>query len=465
VSDDARLGTLNKASVDRIQQAQRDYQNIAITLNDTIAKLAKIVETGAESLQGGYVEPLKKDAQSIKDDLGKAAVRYDDCASEISKYIPELEEAKTETAAALSAEESAKSAVNSANARPDGQKGADGVLPPEEQQKDTDKQRAQEEASSQLTAAKNKLTAALDALDVAGKRLGDAVSARRYDDGLTDTWKDKVNAFFAEISKIFAIIGMVLAVLCLIFPGVNLLILGTVVAGAITLIADSVLLAGGEGSVLDVVLGAVGLGLAGVGAAISLFGKNLANSARTLNNITGEMNAIPGRPPRLNLTGDWNGRPIQLDNLGPGAVRPGGGPNVTVTQQLGPGDFHVPANPAAGWQNTSDWFNLPGINNLLGRFGQITPEIGFFQSTVIQSRAAFGMWGNLLRNPGQFAREWSGVIGGMDGFRGLSSVMNAVGGSISPYWFVFGGFNALFTIGPGLIYSGGRLQEWIPDVN
>jgi hypothetical protein len=465
VSDDARLGTLNKASVDRIQQAQRDYQNIATTLNDTIAKLAKIVETGAESLQGGYVEPLKKDAQSIKDDLGKAAVRYDDCASEISKYIPELEEAKTETAAALSAEESAKSAVNSANARPDGQKGADGVLPPEEQQKDTDKQRAQEEASSQLTAAKNKLTAALDALDVAGKRLGDAVSARRYDDGLTDTWKDKVNAFFAEISKIFAIIGMVLAVLCLIFPGVNLLILGTVVAGAITLIADSVLLAGGEGSVLDVVLGAVGLGLAGVGAAISLFGKNLANSARTLNNITGEMNAIPGRPPRLNLTGDWNGRPIQLDNLGPGAVRPGGGPNVTVTQQLGPGDFHVPTNPASGWQNTSDWFNLPGINNLLGRFGQITPEIGFFQSTVIQSRAAFGMWGNLFRNPGQFAREWSGVIGGMDGFRGLSSVMNAVGGSISPYWFVFGGFNALFTFGPGLIYSGGRLEEWIPDVN
>ncbi|WP_433833574.1 hypothetical protein ACQP2E_19230 [Actinoplanes sp. CA-015351] len=463
MSDD-RLIVLAGAKVDRVQAAQRDYQNIATTLDDTVAKLARIVETGSEGLKGAYVEPLKKDAQSIKDDLSKAAVRYNDAATEINKYVPELEEAKTETAAALSAEESAKGSVSSANARPDGQKGADGVLPPEEQQKDTEKQRAVEEANAQLTAAKNRLTSALDALDTAGRRLGDAVSARRYDDGLTDTWKDKVNAFFAQISKIFAIIGMVLAVLCLIFPGVNLLILGTVVAGVITLIADSVLLAGGEGSVMDVVLGAVGLGLAGLGAAISLIGKNMANAARTMNRITGRMNTVPGNPPRLNLTGSWNGRPIQLDNLGPGATHTGG-PNISITQQLGPNDFRIPTNAASGWQNTSDWFNLPGINNLLSRFGQITPEIGFWQSTLIQGRGALGMWGNLFRNPGQFARDWSGVIGGMDGFRNLNNVMGAIGGTMSPGWFVFGGFNALFTLGPGLIYSGGRLEEWIPDVN
>lgn len=56
-------------------------------------------------------------------------MRYNDAATEINKYIPELEDAKTETAAAVSAEESAKGSVSSANARPDGQKGADGVLP------------------------------------------------------------------------------------------------------------------------------------------------------------------------------------------------------------------------------------------------------------------------------------------------------------------------------------------------
>jgi hypothetical protein len=463
VSDDSRLNTLKRASTERIQQAKRDYENIATTLEDTIAKLARIVDTGSEGLKGQYVEPLKKDAQSIKDDLDKASVRYHDAATEIGIYQPELEEAKTETAAAKSAEEAATGEVSSAKGKPDGVKGADGTLTPEEQQKDTEKQRAVEEANAKLTAAKNKLTAALDALDVAGKRLGDNVSARRYDDGLTDTWKDKVNAFFKQISKIFAIIGMVLAVLCLIFPGVNLLILGTVVAGVITLVADSVLLANGEGSVMDVVLGAVGLGLAGIGAAISLFGKGLANSARTLNNLTGGMNRVPGRPPRLNLENGWNGRPIQLDNLGPGT--PHGGPNISVTQQLGPGDFHVPNNAVSGWQNTSDWFNLPGINGLLGRMGQITPEIGFWQSFMIQGRGAVGMWNNLLRNPGQFARDWSGVIGGLDGFRNLNNVMNAVGGSLSPAWFLFGGFNAIFTIGSGLIYNGGRLEEWIPDVN
>jgi hypothetical protein len=463
VSDDSRLNTLGKASTDRIHQAKRDYENIATTLEDTIAKLAKIVETNSESLKGQYVEPLKKDAQSIKDDLTKASARYHDAATEIGVYIPELEEAKVETTAAKNAEETATGEVGSAKGKPDGVKGADGVLTPEEQQKDTEKQRAVDEATAKLTAAKQKLTAALDALDTAGRRLGERVSARRYDDGLTDTWKDKVNAFFKKISKIFAIIGMVLAVLCLIFPGVNLLILGTVLAGVITLVADSVLLANGEGSVVDVVLGAVGLGLAGIGAAISLFGKGLANSARTINNMTGGMNRIPGRPPRLNLENGWNGRPIQLDNLGPGAA--GGGRNVSVTQQLGPGDFHVPNNAVAGWQNTSDWFNLPGINGLLGRMGQVTPEIGYWQSFLIQGRGALGMWGNLRSNPAQFARDWSGVIGGLDGFRNLNNVMSAIGGHLSPAWFLFGGFNAVFTIGSGLIYTGGRLEEWIPDVN
>src|SRR5262249_27213357 len=158
----------------------------------------------------------------------------------------------------------------------------------EEQQKGTDKTKATANADADLTAAKNRLTAALDALNVAGKRLGDAVNCKNYDDGLTDSFSDKLDAVMAQISKIFAIIGMVLAVLTILIPGVNILLLGAVVAGAVALVADVVLYAHGKGSLLDVVLDAVGLGMAGLGAIASVAAKGLANGARTVGNLAGE---------------------------------------------------------------------------------------------------------------------------------------------------------------------------------
>jgi hypothetical protein len=282
---DGRLNTLKRADLASIDAAQQRYQHISDTIDDAVTRLQKIIDTGDASLQGQWVGPLKKDAQSLQDSLTKAATRYRDVATEAKKYEPDLEHAITEVAAAEHDEDDGTASVTQANAMPDPQKGADGTISPEEQQKGADKQKAQDAANAALTAAKNRLTSALDALDVAGKRFGDAVNCKNYDDGLTDKINWRVMAIFKKISEIFGIIAMILTALAFLIPGVNVIAIAGVVAGAVLLIADSVLLSGGDGSILSVVLDAVGLGFAGLGAAFGAFGKTIEGLAKFLKGV------------------------------------------------------------------------------------------------------------------------------------------------------------------------------------
>jgi hypothetical protein len=277
---DGRLATLKRADPVEMDVVQKRYQHIADTIDDAVTKLQKIVDAGEDGLRGQYVEPLKKDATSLKDSLSKAAVRYRDVANECAKYEPELQHAIDETKAAEREEADGDAALTRANAMPDPQKGADGTISPEEQQKGIDKGREQENATGDVTAAKNRLTAALDALDAAGKAFGDAVNCKKYDDGLTDKINWRVMAIFKMISKIFGFIALILAVLAFIIPGVGLLAILSVVATAVLLVADSVLLAGGGGSVLSVVLDAVGLGFAGLGAFAGKFANMIEGAAK-----------------------------------------------------------------------------------------------------------------------------------------------------------------------------------------
>jgi len=446
---------------EQIATSQKRYQFIATTIDEAVTNLAKIVDSNADSYAGQWVEGLKKDATSIRDRLTKAGVRYHDAAREIATYQPELDTALSETAGALEDARDAEDAQAKADAMPDPAKKEDGTVTPEETQKGEDKSKASSAAEGDLGAAKTRLTNAMNALDIAGKRLGDAVNSKKYDDGLSDTFNDKVVAVFAKISQVFAIIGMILGVLALLIPGVNVLILAGVVAGAITLVANIVLYVNDKGSLADVILGVVGLGLAGLGAWASIFAKNMANSARNLGNLFGRQRPITQNPPQL----QWGpGAPIELTNLGPG-LGGRGGPIVTGGVRTVPGDFIVPPNPATGWTNMSDWFNNPAINWLLGKGGVITPELGFWASAWQQFKGAGTLWAGLFSNPLKFAKDWAGVIGGLSGFRDLSAIMKAVGGNISPLWFIWGGINGIFGIGAGQIYTGGRLEEWVPAAN
>jgi hypothetical protein len=64
---DGRLATLKRADPVEMDVVQKRYQDIADTIDDAVTKLQKIVDAGEDGLRGQYVEPLKKDAASIKD--------------------------------------------------------------------------------------------------------------------------------------------------------------------------------------------------------------------------------------------------------------------------------------------------------------------------------------------------------------------------------------------------------------
>lgn len=368
---------------------------------------------------------------------------------------------------------------------PDPQKSSDGTTTPAEQQKATDKSKAQSDADGKLAAAKTRLNNALDALNVAGKRFGDAVNCKNYDDGLTDSYKDKLDAVMAKISQIFAIIGMILAALAILIPGVDVLVIAGVVAGAVTLVANIVLYHDGKGSVVDVILGVVGLGLAGAGAAISLIGKGLSAGAKAAA-------ALGGKVPKPIVTGGGNN--IEMVPLRPPGGGGGGGGVPNFSRPFGPGNQPRPVpnysrpfgpnnlpkpvlpkpvapkpagpNAAADWKNLSDWFNNPATNWVLGKLGVITPDTGFWASAWEQLKGAGDMWATLFSDPAKFGKDFAAIITGLKGPLDLSAIMKAGGlGNISPLWFAWGGLNGAFGIGAGFIYTGGRLMGWIPAVN
>ncbi|WP_327071292.1 hypothetical protein OG500_37235 [Kitasatospora sp. NBC_01250] len=479
------------ADPDVVVAAQKRYALIATTIDDATAKLQQIVSTNSDSLAGKYVQGLKSEASSLNDRLSKAAVRYHDVANEINKYEPDLDQGLSETAGALTDAEAAKNAQTKANGMPDPQKSSDGTTTPAEQQKGTDKSKAQSDANASMTAAKTRLNNALDALNVAGKRFGDAVSARRYDDGLTDSYKDKLDAVMAKISQIFAIIGMILGALAILIPGVDVLVIAGVVAGAVTLIANVVLYHDGKGSVVDVVLGVIGLGMAGLGAVVSLVGKGLSAGAKAAA-------ALGGKTPKPIVT--QGGNNIQMVPLRPPGGGGGGGGVPNFSRPFGPGNTprpipnfsrplpkpgntpgNVPGRPvpnfsrplpkpapnaASDWQNLSDWFNNPATNWVLGKLGVITPDTGFWASAWAQLKGAGDMWATLLTDPAKFGKDFASIITGLKGPLDLAAIMKAGGlGGISPLWFAWGGLNGAFGIGAGFIYTGGRLMGWIPAVN
>ncbi|MFI1096369.1 hypothetical protein [Streptomyces sp. NPDC020917] len=475
-----------RADPDVVRDAQKRYQHIADTIDDAVAKLQKIVDTGSDSLAGQYVDGLKSDAGSLKDRLTKAAVRYHDVATEIGRYEPDLDRGLSETAGALTDAEEARNAQTKAKALPDPQKGSDGTTSPEEQAKGTAKDKATTDADGQLAAAKKRLDDALGALNVAGKRFGDAVNCKKYDDGLSDSFKDKLDAIMAKISQIFAIIGMILGVLAILIPGVDVLVFAGIVAGAVTLVANVVLYADGKGSVLDVVLGAVGLGLAGLGAAVSLIGKGMSSAAKAAASFRprpapappgGGIQMVPLRP----IGAGGAGRPVPNYSrpFGPGNTPPPR-PIPNYSRPFGPGNlppgrpvpnfsrpFGPPApNAANQWQNLSEWFNNPATNWLLGKLGAITPDVGFWASAWAQLKGAGSMWATLLSDPLKFGKDLGSILTGLKGAQDLAAIMRAAGlGAISPLWYVWGGINGAFGIGAGFVYTGGRLNGWIPAVN
>lgn len=458
------------ADPDLVAKAQGRYQDIAATIDDAVSRLQKVMDNGVDGMIGKSIDGLRKTATTLHGELQKAGVRYHDVADQIKIYEQPLQTGLDETAAALTDARTAVGDQKTATGMPDPQKGTDGTITPEEQQKGTDKTKAENQANDALAAAKKRLNTALDDLNTAGKRLGDAVNGNNYHDGLTDTWKDRMDEVLGWISKILGYIGMALGAIALLIPGLDVVVLAGVVVGAAALITNSILYADGKGSVLDVVFGAIGLGLGFIGVGASQIAKGLASDAKTLSGITGR----PGAP-QLGFADETFGGGLNSIPLRP--VGQGIPSNMNDQFLIDP-----VSNAASNWAHLSDWYNNPITNKALGwlggqlgklpgnwgRFGSMAgaqPEIGFWGSAGQQLTDAWNMWKGLGSNPLKTLGDWAGVLGGWSGYKGLSGVLGAVGGRMNPAWYVWGGFNALFGLGVGISYTGGRESGLIPAVN
>ena len=389
---DGRLKTVDRADPANIEAAQKRYQHISDTLDDAVTKLQQIVDNGSEGMIGQWIDPLKDDAKSIKDDLSKAGVRYRDVAKQIAIYEPDLDHARTEIVAALNDDTDAETALTKAHGLPDPQKGSDGKISPEEQQKGTDKQNAVNDANGKISAAKNRLTAALDALDVSGKRLGDAVNCKNYDDGLTDSLKDKILAVLKMISKIFGVIALILTALAFLIPGVNVLVIGAIVAGAVLLISDSVLYANGEGDLSSVILDAFGLGLGGLAAGIGKIASFVGDIAKSL----GALKFLPA---------------------------------------LGAGGKVIP------------------LLDLGGTLGGLAKGPGFFGAMWNGFKDVAAMWKNFFTgNFKAFFADYGAAILDLGTFDELLSLGRGL--SLSNWYRAWGGLNIIFNLGAGAIWGG-----------
>lgn len=424
------------ADVDRIGEARKRYHKIAVTIDDAITRLGKIVDTGSGSLAGQYVESLKTEATSIRDELTKTKVRYEDVAGEIAKYQPNLDSSLEETKNALVEAEAAQTARSKAQAMADPQAAEDGTIPPEENQKRGLKDRATEDADGDLAQAKNKLNNAMNDLNDAGKSFGDAVNSEKYDDGLSKSGWDKFLDFLENIgSKILGALGVVLGILVMLIPGVNLILASAVVVASLTLVVDITLYANDRGSLADVILSAVGLALMGGTAIASVMAKSRAATAQAKALLEQQLGTRIGSRP--------------------GTFAPHFVADVP------------PDNPATKWKNLSDWFNNPLTNWFIDKLNPgLKPTTGFGASTVEQWNSVKEMWRNVFS--GNFlssTKEMLRVLGGLNGIRELAAVQAAVGQSTSFWWSVWGAANAAYTTIHGILYTGLRLPGVIPPAN
>jgi hypothetical protein len=250
------------------------YTTIADEITSEAAVLQRIGEGDESQFKGETANAVRKKSKEVAASLQKMSGRYNAIRDALTGYLPDLEGALEESAAALRDAEDAAAAGSRADAMSDPTQGRAPDAPPvtaDEESAAAAKHRATDDAKSAAGAATARLRRAVDALNAAGKRTAGVIRAG-WKDGLHDTLGDKIKAFFSKLLKIlvkiFTFIGIALAALAFIIPGVGVLAIMGAVAAGVGLVAQIGLVAMGEGNILDLVMAVVGVATLGIGSGI-----------------------------------------------------------------------------------------------------------------------------------------------------------------------------------------------------
>lgn len=242
-----------------------NYVAISGSISLAAESLRSLVDLNATVSQA--VAEVRTKAGEVADDIGRARERYEATGNALIAYADQLAQAQAESEAALRAAQSAQSAIDVAEV--DVRRAAIALAnadPHERAVRQSALNRARSavrSADTALTRARTDLQEAIDLRDRAAQQAIDAIQAITGSDHLNDGWQENLSPVLHAISNIAGIVASIAGIASLFLGWIPIVgqIIGAVavVAGIVALIADVVLYFNGEGSLLH-----VGLGLLGV---------------------------------------------------------------------------------------------------------------------------------------------------------------------------------------------------------
>lgn len=250
------------------------YTSTATAISDAVALLQAVISaSGDEKSQA--VDALADTIGDTKSHLATVRARYEVAGSALSTFADELERAKTQASAAMSAHADAERRQTYAQRNlTEARTAARQTVDPAELADATDAARRYSSMSSGATTdlanAQASYEAAVAIVQAAGDTAASAISQAASSDGLNDSWWDNVldwvndNAEWLKVVKdILTVVTAIVGVLSIFFPVLAPIALGlaVVAAGLSFLLASS-----GDGSWLDFALDVVGVLTFGLGS-------------------------------------------------------------------------------------------------------------------------------------------------------------------------------------------------------
>lgn len=246
----------------------KTYATRYLTLADAIQSASaalKAVGEGSDNMLSAAVNEVRGKAKNGADDIGQAESRYRTTAQALLTYASALEDAQAKAKEARSDHESASGSHAAAQAKADEFEDK-AQVPGADQAADSLSASTWSTQASNLAtsmgAAQTKYNEAVADKEKAGNTAADAIERVVSDDGISDSWWDKLVDFCEKIGDWVAIAALLLSWVPIL--GQVLLAVAAIIS-IIKLIDSLIKFANGEMSLGEVVAAAVGVVLSIVG--------------------------------------------------------------------------------------------------------------------------------------------------------------------------------------------------------
>jgi hypothetical protein len=387
---------------------------VAEEIQGQVARLRAIAAGGSVE-RGLHVEKLKSAASDVAGQLDKVVGRYQKTSAALTKWVPDLEYAQSQSLKALAQAQAAaaqQARYGQPVMRPAGQQETAA-----QKQADQARQRALDQANADLAAAHTMLGDATSHRDQKARAAAAAIN-NAINDGVTDSWWDQFKSFIGKYAWLIKdictgleILATALAVICLFIPGLNIVDALLLIAFGATLLATigrGVLATTGNGSWLDFGLDVLALatfgasrllsgGMGGAAEGAAKLGQGLVQQERAttaaeyvtkyFGNTAGR---LIGQGKALEVASQWAAKDI------PDLALEGGKAGYLTR--------FVNAVKAGG--SLDDWAHFSKIAAVFGRYGD-NPEVA---NAMRQGTSAL----NALRFASgfSFGGAFAGLVGG-----------------------------------------------------